>query len=116
MRWRRIPTAGDDRAVERASDPYGPLGVACTILFWLYVVSRVIRTRKGWIRRRSSRELTRAGSSPKAGVDPDERKQDDDADDGADDSSEIEDVGVADAKAHGKDEIAQQGAGETEQE
>ena len=38
-----------------------------------------------------------AGPSPQARVDPDKREQDDDADHGSDDASEIEHVAVADA-------------------
>jgi hypothetical protein len=48
-----------------------------------------------------------AGSSPRARVDPDEREQDDDPDDGADDASEVKDVAVADAEPDSEDQIAE---------
>ena len=54
------------------------------------------------------RRVSACRIAPQARVDPDEREQDDDADDGADDPSEIEDVGVADPEAYGENEIAQQ--------
>src|SRR5688500_10611884 len=60
--------------------------------------------------------LAGARSSPDARVDPDERAQDDYADDGADDASEVEDVGVADAESDGEDDVAQQCARKSERE
>src|SRR5215211_7488818 len=59
------------------------------------------------VRSRSAAAVA-ASAPPKAGVDPDERQQNDDADDRADDASEIEDVVVADPQPYGEDQVPKQ--------